>query len=57
MGKLALVPDEAITNYEPHRAEWVATLIVTAESPEESLEEKVWGDRTDPGKLFTVNLP
>jgi pyrrolysine biosynthesis protein PylC len=32
--------DEAITNYEPHRAEWVATLIVTAES-----RKKAWKKR------------
>jgi len=32
--------DEAITNYEPHRPEWVATLIVTAES-----RKKAWKKR------------
>jgi pyrrolysine biosynthesis protein PylC len=32
--------DEAITNYEPHRAEWVATLFVTAES-----RKKAWKKR------------
>jgi len=32
--------DEAITNYEPHRAEWVATLIITAES-----RKKAWKRR------------
>ena len=32
--------DEAITNYEPHRTEWVATLIVAAES-----RNKAWKKR------------
>jgi 3-methylornithine--L-lysine ligase len=32
--------DEAITNYEPNRAEWVATLIITAES-----RKKAWKRR------------